>query len=220
MKSRSLYSHSVFLRKKISPWLKWRTPWREWRNACFTHYSKPEEQLDAGHSGRSYCHNQQIDDVPQGDPHITYSNKMQVTIRKCEMEMNVLHGQILVQDARVYCHWRAHKSRKRSKRDGCLPCVAVPSHISQDTDLLWFAPVNPVESIVCTRMLRKYHRNASLKQWYFKSAFFLEKRFSTHDSCNCMRRNQTVTYQFVPISYTHLFTESIHSPQQSDWSAK
>lgn len=126
MKSRSLYSHSVFLRKKISPWLKWRTPWENEEIPASHNYPKPEEQLDAGHSGRSYCHNQQIDDVPQGDPHITYSNKMQVTIGKCEMEMKVLHGQILVQDARVYCHWRAHKLRKRSKRDGCLPWRRCP----------------------------------------------------------------------------------------------
>lgn len=81
--------------------------------------------------------------------------------------------------------------------------VAVPSHISQDTDLLWFAPVNPVESIVCTRMLRNYHRNANLKQWYFKSAFFLEKGFSTP--------RQLQLYATEPNSYVSVCSRLIHS---------
>lgn len=88
-----------------------------------------------------YYHDRDIDDVSQNDPYIKYPNKSQVSFEKCEMGKSTWY-EIRFGFKKlefIATGGITNHGHDDLKLDAFLG-VAVPSHIIQDINLLWFAP--------------------------------------------------------------------------------
>lgn len=128
----------------------------------------------------AYYHEEKVDDVAQNDSHFSYADKLQINFEKCEMGRGLWYElRFRYKKLEFIATGGINGNNNSSKPVDAFLGVAVPPSVSQDTGLLWFSPLHSADSSACLRMLRNYKRRDSLKQWCFKSSFFLSKNFST-----------------------------------------
>lgn len=84
---------------------------------------------------------------------------------------------------------------------GSFHGVAVPRELASSTRFMLFVPIVPAESLSYIRMLGNYKRNASLKNWCFKSSFFVTLNYMTPDQ---LRLDQQ-----TPNGYVHICAKLI-----------
>lgn len=81
--------------------------------------------------------------------------------------------------------------------------VGVPSPLANNTGLMWFSTYAPVDNVACVRVLRNYRGRDSLKEWCFKSSFFITKKFSTPSQLE-LYRTESVGYVSMCSKLLHL----------------
>ncbi|KAI9360566.1 hypothetical protein BD770DRAFT_318583, partial [Pilaira anomala] len=128
----------------------------------------------------AYYHDHSIDDVSQINRHYEYPEKLEVAMEKCEMgkgtwyELRFRYQKLeFIATGGIFCE------EKDKTKIGAFLGVAVPSHLTLNTNFLLFSLHQPTEIISCVRMLRNYKKKASLKKLCFKSLFFESIDFST-----------------------------------------
>lgn len=131
-----------------------------------------------------HLENKAIDDVAVTSKHDCFKEKLITSVENLqegkatwfELRFNVKDIEVLVTGGLSNL---SSSSNNNNININAFLGVAAPATLALDGDFLLLAPKNPVEAVRCTRMLRNYKKQASMKEWCFKSSFFTSLGFTT-----------------------------------------